>query len=588
MKSKTFFSEKALLKQNLRRFAPFWGLLTLGLLMGLSMLVQNYRGSFHFGMSFARQTRQMAPVMLAYGLLMGELLFGDLFDARMCSGVHALPLRRDQIFSVNILSGLLTCILPTAVFCIAAVPFLMGIPMENGWQLAPLWFAAVNLQFLFFFGLASFCAMLAGTRLAMALIYCILSGFSVLIYFPYTSLYVPLMVGIHEDQAPFELLCPTLHMGDRMLIHCERLEEQNALGQFRLTENWGYLLVCAAIGLGLMVGALLLYRRRKLECAGDFLSIPKLKPLFQIIAGILGGAAGFTFGGLFFGTYMGSLFPLVFLAVGLIVGWFAARMLLDKTLKVFYKKNVLGLLLLAVAIGLSVVLTLLDPLGITRKVPDPQDVEFVQVDDYYSYNREVDERSVFRDPQDIEKVIRLQKLAIQQNLTDWNRDRLYALQESYHVVPVHLEYHMTDGSRLSRFYYVSAEGESGELAWDLFGRTERIFPKVLQNFDWANRIERLTFNGLELDLTAVSQEDLEALVEALKLDAENGSLCPISSLHPEWVDGRGIQSVWMTIQVRDLYSMQLSIYVEAGNTMQWMKDQGIYDRLIAGLPPVEG
>ena len=28
-------------------------------------------------------SREMAPFLLAYGLLMGELLFGDLFDSRI-------------------------------------------------------------------------------------------------------------------------------------------------------------------------------------------------------------------------------------------------------------------------------------------------------------------------------------------------------------------------------------------------------------------------------------------------------------------------------------------------------------------------
>ena len=578
MKSKTFFCEKTLLKQNLRRFAPFWGLFALGLLMGLSLLVQDYRGDFYFGMALARNSREMAPVMLAYGLLMGELLFGDLFDSRMCSGIHALPLRREQIFSVNLLSGLLTCLIPTAVLAVAAIPFLMGIPMEQGWLVAPLWFAALNLQFLFFFGLASFCAMLAGTRLAMALLYAIANFASVLIYFPVSTIYVPLLLGVMDNSDPFQRFCPTLEMADTLLIECERNEEINPVGHFQLGEGWGYLLLCAGIGVALMAGAILLYRSRKLECAGDFLSIPQLKPLFQIIASLLAGSAAYMFSGIFFGTYYQWTIQPVFILTGLTVGWFVARMLLDKTLRVFRRRSILGLLALILAVGASVGITALDPLGVENRIPEVEDVESVRVDDFYNgtTGREED---VFRSPEDIEKVVRLQELAISQNIRDWNRHEIYQLQESYHVVNFRLQYTLKNGKQLNRYYFVTSEGESGDLARDLFGRLERVIPPGLRGFDWADRITGLGFNGLWVEPAKLS--DLEGLAEAVKLDAESGSLCPIAGLHPDWIDGRGLPNITVYFNFRDLQSFRIVVYKDAEHTMKWLTDHGIVDRLTA-------
>ena len=580
MKSKTFFCEKTLLKKNLRRFAPFWGLFTLALLMGLSVLVQDYRGRFDLGMHLARNSREMAPFMLAYGLLMGELLFGDLFDSRMCSGIHALPLRREQIFSVNLLSGLLSCLIPTAVMALAAIPFLMGIPMEQGWLLAPLWFAALNLQFLFFFGLASFCAMLAGTRLAMALLYGIVNFASVLIYFPFSTIYVPLLVGVMDNSDPFQRFCPTLQMADTILIECERNEEINPVGHFQLGEGWGYLLLCAGIGVALMAGALLLYRSRKLECAGDFLSLPRLKPLFQITAGLLAGAAAYMFSGIFFGTYYRWTFQLIFIVTGMAVGWFAARMLLDKTLRVFRRSSVLGLLALMLAVGASVGITALDPLGIEDRIPEVEEVESVRVDDFY-YGTTGREEDVFRSPEDIEKVVRLQELAISQDLRDWNRHELYQFQESYHLVNFRLQYTLKNGKQLNRYYYVTSEGESGDLARDLFGRVERVIPRGLRNFDWADRVTGLSFNGLGVDPAELS--DLEGLVEAVKLDAESGSLCPVVGLHPDWIDDQGLQNITVYFNFRDLQSFQIVVFQDSEHTMKWLTDHGVVDRLTAGF-----
>ena len=53
--------------------------------------------------------------------------------------------------------------------------------------------------------------------------------------------------------------------------------------------NIGYLALCGLAGLGFMAAALVLYRKRKLEFAGDALAVKCLEPLVPILCGLAAG-----------------------------------------------------------------------------------------------------------------------------------------------------------------------------------------------------------------------------------------------------------------------------------------------------------
>ena len=181
MKLRTSSYKRTWFLKNITRFMPFWVLYTLCLLLGL-VLLTGEREPCYFIMNLAACARVMAVVNLFYGLLTAELLFGDLFDSRMCSGLHSLPIRRTEIFRINILSGLLFSLVPTAIMTLFALPLAMGSRVPHAVQVPLYWFAAANLEYLFFFGLAVLSAMLAGNRFSAAVIYGILNFGSLLIY----------------------------------------------------------------------------------------------------------------------------------------------------------------------------------------------------------------------------------------------------------------------------------------------------------------------------------------------------------------------------------------------------------------------
>lgn len=121
MKSKTSFFNKTVFKKNLTRFAPVMAVYTLCLILGMMMLYQNNEEmgrTFWFASRIAGNLQLMGLVNLLFAPLCAMLLFGDLYNSRMCNALHAMPMRRETLFLTNVVSGLLFSMIPTAVMAL--------------------------------------------------------------------------------------------------------------------------------------------------------------------------------------------------------------------------------------------------------------------------------------------------------------------------------------------------------------------------------------------------------------------------------------------------------------------------------------
>ena len=145
----------------------------------------------------------------------------------------------------------------------------------------------------------------------------------------------------------------------------------------------GVLAAYAAAGLLLSGAALLLYKRRRMETAGDVVAIQVLKPVFKycLCFGTALVFADVTIQ-LFYRTEARGLaaagLVLGLMLVGAFIGYFAAEMLIQKTLKVFRGKWK-GFAVACAVIALFVGVFEFDLTGYERRVPAPEDVDFVAV-----------------------------------------------------------------------------------------------------------------------------------------------------------------------------------------------------------------
>lgn len=554
MKSRTSSSKLAAFRKDITRFAPAWALYTLFLFLCLVLLINcDSDFDYNYCSTLADSIILMPMANLCYALLCGELLFGDLFSSRMCNALHAMPPRRESWFLTHVLSGLFFSFVPNLLF--AAINCLL---LGQNFSIALYWLLAVCLQYLFFFGLAVLAALCVGNRFAMALVYGILNFLSLLIYWLVSTLYEPLLYGIQFEAEPFLLFCPVVHMCQCSPMDVWQSTETTPDGVITRTGitaaplgDWWYLWVCAAIGLVFLVLALLLYRRRKLECAGDFMAEPKAAPVFLVLYSLMAG----TVFQLFFQLFTGWNQNYLFLAIGIVVGFFTGQMLLKRTLRVFQLKSLLGLVALAAALGLSLGLTALDPIGITRYVPEAEDVASVSVAPLYSGSA-----CRLESAEDIENILEVHRAALE------NR------QAPDSVNTFTLTYTLKSGAQVRRYYSLDASSEASQVLRGYFSRPESVLgPEIADLENFLSSIQDICIDGE----TWLDKADFQSFTEAVLLDCQAGTMAQSWYFH-DW-DGCAywVEFCFITPSNSPNRYMDIQIFESCANTVAWLEEHGI-------------
>ena len=458
MKSRTSSFNVTVFKKDLTRFAPAWAVYGIVLLLILTAAVSDGQAYYRIN-NVEGFIAVMAWVNLIYAALVAQLIFGDLYNSRLCNALHALPITREGWFVTHSTAGLIFALVPNLVLSILAIPVLN---LGAGWTAVPLWLLASCLQYLFFFGVAVLCVMLSGNRLGMLAIYGIIQFAGVLLYWLASRIYEPLLHGIQMLGERFYPLSPAAQLTQRaefLAIDYERI--YNQMGEFSHYEvygvapgeGWGYMALIALVGIVALMGALMLYRRRKLECAGDFVAFKAMEPVVLVLVTV-------SVGGFFHlcGDIFGLGIQYVLLAAGLVVGYFGCRMLLERTTKVFRKKVFLQGGILMVAFALSLGITYLDPLGITRYQPKAEAVEAVIISDSYTIQRHDSSCFEVRDLADIEKMLEVHADCIDRSATDMEGRH----PDAGHV-SIHLEYRLKSGKSVHRVYNIIPETDAGQM-----------------------------------------------------------------------------------------------------------------------------
>ncbi len=520
MKSRISFCNWAVIRKDVIRFAPLWAVYFIG---GLLVMLTELSGE-HYALAATYLTESIAPLAVInfiYAAICAQAVFGDLFNARLCNALHALPLRRETWFGSHVLSGLAVSVVPHTVGALVLMPLL-----GQFWYVTLLWLLAMVLQYLFFFGLAVFSIMCTGNRVAMAAVYTILNFASMLAAWLMETLYMPLLHGVRITTDVFTWLCPVVKMAAyTQMVQAEAADSLPASTVYYASygEGWRYTAVCAAVGIGLLFAALLLYRRRKLESAGDFVALKQLEPVFAVVFTL---CAGCVFA--LVQQLMGDEY-LLFLCVGLVVGWFVGQMLLQRTVRVFYKKSFLKLAVMVVALGGSLLLTWLDPVGITRWIPDAGQVTKVELSLSGSIRTTGVDYLEATDEQQIQAAIDVHRLLCAERPENGSR--------------ITLRYTLSDGKTVSRTYRIG----SGE-AMTLLKSMYRDPQQLLGYTDWDSYVNQVnvylewgylkglcteyvkesgeyeTQEALDAAIRQLTQQMQRSLLEAIAQDYREGLL----------------------------------------------------------------
>lgn len=379
-----WFSSTLFLK-NLTRFWPIWALY--GAIWFLILPVGILNG--HTG-AFSPLSYSYDPVVphlyvllsirsgvflsAIFGILAAMAVFSYLCSPRACGLLHALPIRREGLFFTNYLSGLAFFLLPilaVALLTLAAQVYVSGTAELTALFL---WVWCQALMALFFFSLGAFCAMLTGHLLALPAFYAALNLLVVGLYGLYEQLAGRLLFGYTTDPEMgrwVEWLTPVLCYSNS--LGCTGSPDYRLTGLLSV-------FVYGFAGVLLAAAALLLYRRRPLEAAGDVVVLRWLRPLFRWCIGLLAGV--------YLGCFLWEvLFPgrmTVWLLLGCIlfagaVGYFAAEMLLRKTFRVL-RRSGRGCGCFLAVLTLFFAALALDVTGYETRVPSPEEVADVTIE----------------------------------------------------------------------------------------------------------------------------------------------------------------------------------------------------------------
>ena len=577
MKLRTSSFNKTVLKKDLTRFFPLWALYLIGGLLVMHVLSGFYDGYYNSRTySIARDLNDIIGPMgvfsAGYGFLAAQLLFGDLHNTRLCYGVHAFPLRRESIYLTHVLSGLLMGLAPTLVIALTIMPVMGQFAFT-----ALLCFCALALHYLFFFALSVVCMMCTGNRFAATAVYGIVNFLSLIVRWFVQLIYLPLLHGVRANIALFNQFCPMVglsgrneffnieHLDTCQLCHLQNkspgyyidvdggVHEYAFLG---LGSDWGYLLILAAVGIALLGAGLMLYRVRHLERAGDFMAFKPMKPIFLTVYTLCVGCLMF-----YFAYEIGDTFAgFIFLVIGIFIGWFTGQMLLERTIRVFKGKNFGHLGILYAAVALSLLLTWVDPAGISRRIPKAEKVETV-----YLYNGHLSdyqlgrpdrisgysETLVITDPQEIAALCESHRLMIQEH-DESNTDHYRRW--------ITLQYRLKNGTTVSRSYYIDASGD----AWDSV-KPFLTKPNYLFAVDTLQQLQEKTTYIFLSEFGEISQHLYPQLLEALWLDAQEGYLYTGGTVY------EGKHTMYVELRLKNQYRA-LYFTENAPHLKQWMDE----------------
>ena len=445
MKSKTSLFSPGLSRNILSRFWPLW-LFYLGLLLvQLPVTVSGYLAQGINVRYTMDRILQLSVDVAGYAMIASVLsvmaAFSYLYSKRGCSIINSLPIRRETAFVTACLTGLLPLLLAELLTWLVALGVFAGSETAlpeylNSWLLAAVLSTVAS------YGFALFCAMLTGHILVLPALFLVLNTAVYVLESLVQTLLNTLVYG-YEGGTSISRLSPLPYAGKALRVIAD--PASGSLEPEYILLGMDSLAVYAVAGVLFIVPALLLCRRRKMERAGDVVAIKALEPVFKYCASVyaalgLGALLAETMDNALGSGLLGSAVLALTLVLGAALGYYAAEMLLQKSLRVF-RSRMRGLLIVWAVLLLGVAVIEFDLTGYEKRVPETDDIESVLI---------INDGRVTDDAESIELTRKIHQTAID------NREHN---RQANNQGVIHIGYNLKDGSSIERTYYVDRSRE---------------------------------------------------------------------------------------------------------------------------------
>ncbi|MBR3810900.1 MAG: ABC transporter permease [Agathobacter sp.] len=357
MKSKISFFNKTIFLKNATLYWPIWVIYTLALFINQPILLWIFNNMEYWsvgsgGYKDEAQFRDLMDllgfmpcvIIIAIGAVFtGMALFSYMYNHKSANMIHSLPVDRTQLYGTTLISGWAFLIVPlfaTAVFTtiLCIVYTIPGIAYV--WA----WFLVTAITAFVAFSIVTICALFTGHIVVMPMYIVVVNCLSWIIYWLIYIVVTTFGYGVSSlgDIANkiAKLFCP---------LQCfyENLGWEYAytqLGEIKdiVFHGTGTIVFYLIVAVALYVAAYVIYRKRKIEQAGDFLTVNWVKPIFRSAVGIIGAIYGaMLIREVLLETRIGCSVPM-FVVIMLVIGaicYFAADMFIKKSFHVFKKKD---------------------------------------------------------------------------------------------------------------------------------------------------------------------------------------------------------------------------------------------------------
>lgn len=454
MTSKTSYFEPALALRGLRKTFPIWfSYLLLWILFVPVQILNQYMYHPVTVIDLSSDLLSFATISIVtaaiFALALAWTLFHWMFRTNTAYDIAALPIRRESLFFTHVGVGLAIALIANAliaIFTFLATTLVSAPALSACLQ----WFWVSLLAFLAFFGFAVLMVMVVGNAVAMPLIYVVLNFAVILLVAIIADLLSSFVYGLGDmsDNVLYvaQLFSPLMLVftGSISVNHIWS-SQSDTIVRVELS-GLPYLYIIAVAGTMFLVVAFFLFRRREMERSGDVIAVKALRPVFlylfslgcALVIGYL--LAMFSIGNFHynFPAMLGLQFT------GAFIGYFAAQMMLQKSLRVFSgKRTWLGFGTLCLLLAALFCSARFGMFGYSRKVPDADTVRSVSLN----------HNTTLTEPEDIAQVIALHEIvAADQN------EQLALIRRYNSITYISFDYELNNGSTLRRRFEVCSDG----------------------------------------------------------------------------------------------------------------------------------
>lgn len=537
MKSKTSSFNATIFKKNLTHYWPIWVVYLCYLIMvvpvSIGLIYANVENNYIGNMPFEQKqyyvvgsmlsgAGSVVPVFVAAAAA-ALAVFSYLYNPRNANMIHSLPLDRRELYITNYVSGFVFLFVPELIAFIAGVLVCLANQI-NCIQYVFYWFIDIAGVSFFAYSLAVFVAMLTGNIFAMPFYYLAVNYLWIGCTSMIQNISSLICYGVSDTWSyhPLSILSPLDYLLRNLTMGIKY--DKDYVQAVGVTVSGGKIVaVYAAAAVVITVLAYILYKKHKVETAGDVVSITILKPVFRWLSGICGGGLiALAVSALVLEYVNMNEFVCLFVLM-LVFGsicFMAAEMVLQKSFRVLCKKRMMEWAGFAISVLIILGCFRIDVFGIERHIPDASEIEAAFVNMDYP---------IYIAKEQIPEVLKLQEQCI-----DSKKEYLSVYREGKNYYYTTFRYYMKDGSVFERRYPVSvtdaALKDKNSVAYKLAAyekKQDNMMKQILGNGyeenDYYSGYLTIYDDRGESDIYTFSRDESNRLKEAVEQDVKEGN-----------------------------------------------------------------